>query len=272
MKKNDFLIMLILLLLSVATLGAQQSEKKTQEGNLPQISLDWPFDRYTGFANYAQELVFYRDMGLKYLAEAKKEYRTGFSLIERYQKNPESYDPYLRKAYETEVGSPTDISMRKDFRLAQAHFNKALDISARYMNWDPKIYNNPEYEDLIKNCYKNMVFTAVYNGDYYIAMNFITEYKTIFKDKYEKEFVAEWEARIMGSLVKLHEAYAWNFVGRQSADQLKRDHKKMLDRIIDERYSSEPKMAEEIKTRMYPPDVLIEVTTKDTEEKSTPTK
>lgn len=246
---------IILLIGAAYTQTAQKSE-------IPSVNLNWPFDKYSGFENYAQELVFYRDKGYEYLEAARKYYIEGYNLIKRYQLRPEIYDKYERDPYSIETGSPTDLSMRMDFALAEVYFSRALDLSARYIDWDPKIKNEPLYKSLIENCFKNAIFTSVYNGNYYTALKYINEYKKFSPDE---KFVDEWEARIMGNLVKLHEKYDWVFVGKLSAQNMKREHRQLLNSIIEKRYSNEPELIKELKNRIYPEEVFVEETPKETQ-------
>ncbi len=266
LKNLEVLVLAITLVISVP-LFAQQSSKGTTESSVSNMSLGWPFDRYSGFENYAQELIFNRDKGYEYLEQARKYYLEGYNLIKRYQINPEKYDPYERDPYKIESGSPTDLSMRQDFALAQVYFTRALDITARYIDWDNKINQEPLYKSLVENCYKNVIYTAVYNGNFNIAMNFLQEYK---KHSPDENFVDEWNARIMGNLVKLHEKYSWAFVGKLSADNMKREHRKMLNDAIEKKYASDENIKTELEKRIYPDEVMAAETT--TDEKSTETK
>jgi hypothetical protein len=263
MKK--IISIIIILTISISFLYSQQAKETKSEQQVEKVELNWPFDKYSGFENYAQELVFYRDKGYEYLEQARKYYIEGYNLIKRYQLRPEIYDLYLRDPYRVEVGSPTDLSMRMDFALAEVYFTRALDISARYMDWDTKIKNEPLYKSLLENCFKNVIYTSVYNGNYYRALKYLNEYKKFQPDE---KFINEWEARIMGNLVKLHEKYDWVFVGKYSAENMKREHRELLNRIIEKNYSNDPEFMKELKNRIYPEYVVVE----EKEEKSEPAK
>ncbi|MDD5066150.1 MAG: hypothetical protein PHF84_03805 [bacterium] len=250
---------IILLLLSFFTLTdytlLKAEEIADPNAKIEPLNLEWPCDKPSGFHNYAQELVFYRDRSQYYLNLAKTYYNKGYSIMKYYQINNQIFDTYERDRYRYDAANRYSDGVREEFRLAEYWFDRTLDIIAHNIEWDPGVANNQEYKDLIQNTFKNLVYVTVYNGKYWQAVAYLDEYKKFNPDE---KYVDEWEARIKGNIVKIHEEYSWGFTGRYSAAYLKKEHHELLKKVIDKRYSGDAKFKDELKNRVYPDQVIIQ--------------
>ena len=121
------------------------------------LTFDWPFDKHSGFINYAQELVFNKDIGREYLYKAQLLYKKGYDYMAKYQEDLTQYDLYKRTPYKIEVMSRYGQGVFYDFSLAESYFVKTRDIIARNIEWDPQVTATQEYKDLIKNTFKNLI-------------------------------------------------------------------------------------------------------------------
>jgi len=213
------------------------------------LDLNWPFDKHSGFVNYAQELIFYPEKSKYWLDKAKEYYFKGYDSIKRYQVRPDVYDPYERDAYRIDAISPTGMGIFRDFIIAEYWFNKSREIVGHFIEWDPKINTDEEYQKMVENTYKNLVFVSIYKGQYDRALSYLQEYKYFNP---EKKFIEEWEARIQGNRVLIHQKYDWIFTGEQSYQYLKNQHRKFLLDIIEETYSGDEKLKEQLQKRIYP--------------------
>jgi len=253
--KNILVVFLVIIFSFLGILlvrGQSSSESQPASppwGEIKSLNLDWPFDKHSGFLNYAQELVFNKEKGMEYLDLAKQYYKKGYDAIKRYQKNPDVYDPYERDAYRFDAISPYGMGVFRDFILAEYWFAKAMEIVARKLEWDPNINTKEEYKNLVGNSFKNLIFVTVYKGQYERALAYLNEYKKFMP---EKKFINEWEARILGNIVLLHKTYDWVYTGDQSYLFLKTKHRRFLMDVIDETYSSDPKLRDALKKRIYP--------------------
>ncbi len=137
------------------------------------------------------------------------------------------------------------------------------------ISWDPTLSNNAEYNELVQNTFKNMIYANVYLGNYWGGLYYLDEYK---KFKPDENFVEEWEARLKGNIVKIHEKYDWSFTGKMSSAYLKKQHQEMLNKIIDRRYSGDAKLKEELKNRIYPEFVITPEQKTTEEQKSSESK
>lgn len=243
------IIVLIAAFIPLDVLSQESKEAKPPWDEVQSLTLGWPFDKHPGFINYAQELIFYREKSKEYLDKAKEYYYKGYDCIKRYQVRPEESDPYERDAYKFDAISPSGSGVFRDFILAEYWFNKSRGIVAHHIAWDPQINSNPEYQKMVENTYKNLIFVTVYKGQYDRALTYLNEYKYFQPDK---RFIEEWEARIVGNRVVLHQKFDWVFTGEQSYQYLKDQHRKFLLDIINETYSGDPKLKEELETRIYP--------------------
>ncbi len=260
--KRIIILICVLVIIMPGIIKSQQ-QKKSQEEMLREITMPWPFDKPTGLRNYAQELVFNRQKGEEKLKEAEMYYNKGLALITNYLPHPEKYDIYERDPYRYDAISPYGLTMREDIAMAEHYFAKAYYIVSKYVEWDPTLTSKPFYKELMRKTFKNLVYAAVYNNNFWRALKYIEEYK---KYDPESEFALEWEARIYGCLVEIHEKYDWAYTGKYKVDMIKRKHRALLKEIIDKKYGQkEPAdFVRELKIRIYPEYVI---TTKTVEEK-----
>ncbi len=256
MKKISLFIIIFFSITTilVAADDSKKSNNKEYNSQVSTVDLEWPVDIYPGFANYAQELVFHKERGLHYLEKAKKYYTEGYNIIKQYVVNPESHDPYLRNPYKVEVGSVSGLSVKQDFADAEYYFTLSLNIVAHYVQWDPDLTKQPLYKSLVQNSFRNLIYVCTYNGNFDKALKYVEEYKKF--NPQDMDFVNEWEARILGNIVKLHEKYDWAFTGKLSALSLKKKHRDLLVKIINEKYKSNPQLRDELLNRIYPECVI----------------
>lgn len=250
---KGLMFFLFFLVMSGAPLITGAEEVFDPNMKIEPLNLEWPCDKPSGFNNYAQELVFYKDRSAYYLKLAKAYFKKGSDIMKFYTVNPQAYDIYTKDRYRYDSANRYSDGIRDDFRVSEYWFNKTLDIIAHNIQWDPATANNQEYKDLIQNTFKNLVYTSVYNGKYWEAKIYLDEYRSFNPDE---NFLDEWNARIMGNLVKLHEAYDWGFTGRFSSVYLKKEHHEMLKKVIEKRYSGDAKMKDELNNRVYPERVI----------------
>lgn len=261
------------IILILFPLAAFSQEKKTvtkKELNKVQpLNLGWPFDKHSGFLNYAQELVFNKDKGLEELEIIKEYYKNGFSKISNYQVNPDVYDRYMKDRYRWDADSilspmGTGFGVFNDFRIAEYWFLKALKAVDAYLKWDTQINSNPEYKEVLENSYKNLLYVTVYNGKFDLAMEYLNTYKAYAPDE---NFINEWRSRIMGNVVLLHEKYKWVFTGKQSPAYLKNKHNEFLQEMINKNYPQSPELKKELEERVYPEYIIFSSEQKPVEEK-----
>jgi len=200
-------------------------------------------------------LVFHKERGEYYLEKAKKYYEEGYNLVKFYIVNPDEYDFYKRDPYKVETGLPTALSVAQDFADAEYYFTLALNIVAHYVQWDPDLTQKPLYKSLVQNTFRNLIYVSTYNANFDKALKYIDEYKKFNPD--DMDFVDEWEARILGNIVKLHEKYDWVFTGKLKASSLKKKHREMLSKIIEKKYGNNPTLKKELLNRIYPECVVL---------------
>lgn len=270
-------ISLIIILISLFSINTF-AQKKVPDPNLLDENnrekvpaapvLDWPFERQTGFNNYAQELIFNPQRGEYYLEKARAYYYAGYQGIQTflgdedfgyfkkitgikwYEEDQSQADPYLRDPYKVERMTGSSPSIFQDFLDAQWYFTKAAEIIYDYIAWDKEISTKPAYKDLVNNTYKCLVYCNVYTGNYPKALEYLDQYKKFAVN--DQMFLIEWEARIYGILVEVARKYDWAFVGNKSYEYLKKKHKELLAKAIEFHYSGESKNKDELKDRIYP--------------------
>lgn len=255
MLKKISVLCIIVLFIPVIIIA--QDAKKDEIGS---AKFDWPFDRPSGFHNFAQELIFDKEKGKFHLEVAKDYYSKGLKILKLYEQKPDEYDWYNRDPYFIEAISPYGAGMRYDIVTAEYWFAKTLHIVARTVYWDTQINNTEEYRTLVKNTFNNLLFTSIINGHFHKAYAYLKEYR---KYPHDANFVDEWESRILGNIVKLHEKYEYAYVGIQSSQYLKKQHRELLIKIIEKRYSGQPELKKEMINRIYPEFVIHSETEKD---------
>ncbi len=261
MRKIIIVLLTILLSGGLFTINAQKDNTE-----IAKINLEWPPDKYSGFANYAQELVFHKERGLYYLEKAKKYYKEGYNLIKFYIVKPDEYDFYKKNPYKTEMGTPTALSVAQDFADAEYYFTLSLNIVAHFVQWDPDLTQKPLYKNLVQNTFRNLIYVSTYNANFNKALKYVEEYKKFNPD--DMDFVEEWEARILGNIVKVHEKYDWSFTGKLKAASLKKKHREMLMKIIDKKYGNNPTLKKELINRIYPEYTVIPTQKNNTSNKN----
>lgn len=263
MLKKYFIIILFIIALPIIIIAQEEKKSEKEDDSIKALKFDWPFDRPSGHNNYAQELVFDTEKGDYHLNIAKKYYKLGYDCIKKYQKQDDAYDLYNRDSYRIDALSPFGLGIRHDFYTAEYWFLKTRDIVARYINWDARITEKEEYKKLVNNTFHNLLYTSVYNGHYHKAYSYLNEYKRFSPDQ---DYVEEWESRILGNIVKLHEKYEYAFTGSEAPRHLKNVHKDLLIKIIERRYANNPKLKQELIDRVYPEETLRSVKKADGKE------
>lgn len=263
----------VLLLLGARVLAGQDAadydkDPLFQKGVVPPAPvLEWPYEKPSGYRNYAQELIFNKTRGEYYLAQAKAYYLAGFNGLRVglgeeafgyfrkitglafYEEDKSKYDLYERNHYKIEIMSPSGGAALNDFIEAEWYLTKTIQILFRYVEWDAEVATQPEYKLLLSNTYKCLVYCAVYVGNYRKALKYLEEFKKYNEDDL---FIIEWEVRIYGMLVELAKKYDWVFVGPLSYESMKKKHREVLLKAIEFNYPGQSKTKEELKVRIYP--------------------
>ncbi len=258
-KKGSLImgITVILLVISPLNIISQKPDENKDIKDLNKVnplSFEWPYDKHSGFLNYAQELLFNKDLGLKYLETAKEYYNKGYDKIAIYQANPDSSDAYIRNRYKMDATSPYGLGIFRDFRIAEYWLFKSLEIVKDNLKWDPQVNTNPEYDTLVENTFKNLIYIAVYNAKFHKALEYLNIYKDFNPDE---KFINEWGSRIAGNIIILHKKYSYGFTGKQSFPYLKQKHRESLLELIKKHYPESTELQKELGERIYPEYIIF---------------
>ena len=234
--------------MNIISQDKEKSKNIEDVNKVKPLSFGWPGDKHSGFLNYAQELHFNKDVGLHQLEIAKAHYNKGYDRIEIYQANPGVYDLYKRNRYEYDAISPYGLGVFRDFRTAEYWLFKSLKIIDDKLRWDPLINTNPEYNELVQNTFKNLLYITVYNARFHKALEYLDIYKQYNPDQ---KFIDEWGSRIAGNIILLHTKYKWVFTGKQTPPYLKQKHLETLLKLIEKHYPENAELQNELKKRVY---------------------
>jgi hypothetical protein len=250
--RNGIILLVISILVLPMLISAQSTSKAADENELLKIKtvkMDWPFNQHSGFINYAQELIFNREMGKEYMKKAKRHYLKGYAAISNYEIVPDAYDPYVRDTFRVDAASPYGQGVYKDFITAEYWFLECLKIVARNIEWDPEINKLDEFKSMLENTFKNLIYVTAYKGNHVRVLEYLNEYKNFTADE---DYINEWEARAMGNILLVHKKYDWVFTGKQSYRYLLDKHREYLLKVIDRKHGQDAELKNELIERIYP--------------------